>query len=458
MTAPEAHRVQFPMGFFFVGSVVIIVAVLGVWQALHTLYLQDATPATIDLFYTVRAPLIGLSVMLLAVVLTRGRMVEVERRLNLAEESEAKFRALIETAPDAVLIADPFGLIVLANQQAGKMFGYTSSELIGLPMAALLPDEAPGREAQARRRDGSTFPAEVRAAPMEQRGERLTTRMIRDLTERKAAEEERFHAVERLREIERLKQMDAFKTQFINMAAHELGTPLTPVRLQVDLLKMDVTGPLTAQQRRALAILDRNVERLRALLEDVLQVARLQAGRLAVDKQDADLARLLLEAVETFQEPARRAGVHIETRLAPGLHAYVDAKRITQVLFNLISNAIKFTPPGGSIVVEAEGSEEGVVFRVRDTGDGMKPEDISRLFQPFTQVHDRAQRTQPGTGLGLYISKGIVDLHGGHIKAESEGLGKGATFTVALPRGAPQEPTPELVPKDAVSQRARELV
>lgn len=228
----------------------------------------------------------------------------------------------------------------------------------------------------------------------------------------------------------RLAQLDTLRTQFINTAAHELATPLTPIRLQLDLLKARRDAP---RGGRSLEILDRNVDRLRQLVADLLEVARLQAGRMRVDRRPLALDAVVREAIASFAEPARRGGIALEASLPPGIVVEADEGRLLQVMYNLLSNGLKFTPAGGRVEVALERAGEEAVVRVRDSGIGLRPGDIPLLFQPFTQVHDPARAQSKGSGLGLHISKGIVEVHGGRIWAESPGPGLGATFAFALP-------------------------
>lgn len=254
--------------------------------------------------------------------------------------------------------------------------------------------------------------------------------LVRDVTEARRAEEERRIASQRLQEIERLEEMNRFKTQLLNTASHELNTPLTPLRLQTHLLRSGALGGLNERQRKSVAILDRNLGRLSALVGDVLDVARIQAGRLKLRPETIDLATLVAHAVETFEEPALARGIALEVAASEPLAVRADPARLTQVLFNLVSNAMRFTPDGGRIEVRA--LAEGAVARidVADTGIGLERRQIEALFQPFSQVHEDSRG---GTGLGLYISRGILAEHGGAIECESEGPGHGTTFSLRLP-------------------------
>lgn len=230
----------------------------------------------------------------------------------------------------------------------------------------------------------------------------------------------------------RLKELDRIKSRLINSAAHELGTPLTPIKMQLYMLKA-FPDQLNPRQKRAVDILDRNVERLTFLVQDMLDVARLESGKMEIQQEPLDVSDLLREVQETFLDSGTRAGVTMEMQSDRGLWVRGDANRLTQVLYNLLSNALKFTRPGGKIVIAARTHAAEVVVSVSDTGLGLDRAQIDRLFQPFTQVHDPMTVTATGTGLGLYISRGLVSAHGGRIWAESPGIGLGSTFSFALP-------------------------
>jgi signal transduction histidine kinase len=233
----------------------------------------------------------------------------------------------------------------------------------------------------------------------------------------------------------RLEEMDRARGQLVSAVSHELNNALTPIRLQLHLL-FGPEAKLAERERRALRVVDRNVDRLCLLVEDLLDVGRLQAGRFAIAPAPIDLNRVIAEAVESFQEPARKAGVTLHVELTPGLQVDADPRRVIQVMFNLLGNAVKFTPSGGSISVATAREGDAAVVRVRDTGEGLRADDIPQLFQPFRQAPSSGSPNR-GTGLGLYICRGIVEQHGGRIWCASEGPGKGATFGFGLPLERP---------------------
>jgi len=247
---------------------------------------------------------------------------------------------------------------------------------------------------------------------------------------------ERAHEARR-QEMDRLREVDGLKTRFINMAAHELGTPLTPIRMQLHVLGQ--CGGLDERQRRSLSIVVRNVDRLAYLVEDLLSVARLEHRSMRHEPVPVRISALVAEQIDTFQDIADDQGVALVAD-AKDIVCVVDPHRLGQVLQNLIANAVRFTPTGGQVTVSCRPEAHALLVAVRDTGVGLTADQVARLFRPFSQVHDRGPITGDrvlceGSGLGLYICKGIVEMHGGRIWCESEGPGRGATFTLRLPRG-----------------------
>lgn len=248
---------------------------------------------------------------------------------------------------------------------------------------------------------------------------------------------------QRDREVDRLRDIDGMKSRFINTAAHELGTPLTPMRLQLHLLETGSTGPLTKEQERSLRILGRNLSRVTLLVSDMLSISRMEAGELKLRKAAMDIGELVAETSETFVDTARERGITLEHDAASGLVVDGDAARLGQVLYNLTNNALKFTPRGGHVRVRARRRGHEVVVQVQDDGIGLTADEIARLFQPFAKLADQSPHGDPGTGLGLYISRGLVERHGGLLWIESRGKGQGATVSFVIPlreHGAPAVP------------------
>ena len=298
-------------------------------------------------------------------------------------------------------------------------------------------------------RKGRRVWAEVNEAPVVEDGKVVAmVGALTDVTAREEAAAARASAEAQAREIQRLKELDEFKSQFMNMAAHEINTPLTPIKLQVHLLKN--TGDLTPAQRRSVETLERNVIRLSGLVQDVLDSAKLQMRRFPITKRPLDLNEVLTEAYQAFRAPAEHGRIQLQFTPGPLLPVQADALRLSQVLYNFLSNAVKFTPPGGAVRILAAVEDDKVVVRVVDSGRGLTREQMSRLFLPFSQAHDTMKETRGGTGLGLYISKAIVELHGGTAWCQSRGPDQGATFGFALPLDP--NPPPDLGAKPRAAE------
>lgn len=232
---------------------------------------------------------------------------------------------------------------------------------------------------------------------------------------------------------ERLRQEAEFRADFISKAAHELRTPLLPIRVQTHILATALGTRPDPRQQKALDSLSRNLDRLNRLIDDLLEASRLQSGRLKLETVPFELSELVDEAIDNFRPVADQLGLLLLWRPRRGVVVEADPHRILQVLHNLLGNAMKFTPSGGTISVHVDREEKMARLTVSDTGAGLAPEELERLFQPFTQTGAGRESKAPGSGLGLYVAKGIVREHGGQVAAESGGRGKGATFKVELP-------------------------
>lgn len=372
---------------------------------------------------------------------------QMQQQTHVLKDSEEMWRSLAENAPDQIVMIDRTGKILFANQNLASLtreqvvgtslYDYVEpSERSRLETVVRETFETGGRRSYEIRGIGATGPvwyASHMGAVREDDWVVAAIVVSQEVTERKQAEEARAHALQQEREMEQLKQVARLKTDFINAAAHELSTPLTPILVQAHMLRRTGVDTWTPAQRNSFGILDRNLQRLAALLNDVLDGARIQSSRLRVDRRRTDLESIIREAVDSHQAVAHQGGHTVEEDIRGPLWIEADPRRLSQVLDNLLSNAVKFTPSGGRIRVEAVSEQGQAVVRVSDTGLGLTPGQVQRLFEPFTQFHDVSQRTAAGTGLGLYISKGIVEAHGGRIWAESPGPERGATFSFTLP-------------------------
>ncbi|HET6399594.1 MAG TPA: ATP-binding protein, partial [Candidatus Thermoplasmatota archaeon] len=266
-----------------------------------------------------------------------------------------------------------------------------------------------------------------RIPPYEDRPD-LVVLTATDVTERRRAHAQLEAA--RRQQLEHLEKLNAFKAEFIASAAHELGNPLTPLKMQLEILGSK--ADLDPAVEKGIKVIRRSAERLATLVEDMVAVGRFQAGRLELRKAPLDLAQLAEQAIETYKDAAQAAGIKLEAPNLLPTWVHADASHLAQVVNNLVSNAIKYTPQGGLVALGIDAGGGIARLSVADNGIGLSREAKGKLFEPFTRVHDPSLRI-PGTGLGLYICKGIVELHGGRLYAESPGEGKGSTFTVELP-------------------------
>lgn len=228
----------------------------------------------------------------------------------------------------------------------------------------------------------------------------------------------------------RLRELNEMRMQFINTAAHDLRTPLTPLKLAMSTLRLEGQE---AKRPERLDMMQRSVARFELLIEDMLDASRLQAGRLTLKRVPVDLDALVREALESFQDAAKKGGLVFDATGVLPARIDADPLKASQVVMNILSNAVKYTPPGGKVTLSLQEGSQDVTLRVQDTGLGMTPEQMSRLFQPFVRLHEGQPGVPKGTGLGLYITKGIVEAHGGRLTVQSDGPGRGSTFTVAWP-------------------------
>jgi signal transduction histidine kinase len=235
---------------------------------------------------------------------------------------------------------------------------------------------------------------------------------------------------------ESLLELDRFKDRMLALISHDLRSPLTSIRGYVELLLDEETGPLGEDQQRFLNVIKRNSDRLDSQIGDLLMVAGIAEGSLSLNRTAVDLPRLVMEAVETAAPTAQERGIELHAGCEPLHVIYADGPRLSQVLDNLISNAIKYTPAGGRVDVRSFVEDDWVSLSVTDTGLGMSRDELDSIFDPFFRTDDAKERGIKGTGLGLVIVKAIVEGHGGGVRVDSK-PGQGSRFTISLPIDSP---------------------
>jgi PAS domain S-box-containing protein len=379
-----------------------------------------------------------------------------KRAEEALRESEERFRLLVHGVRDcAIYMLAPDGTVSSWSAAAEQMFGYREEEIIGQHRRVFFTDEQrtagrPQRELEKAsaighseeegwrvRKDHSRFWANVLITPIrdDRDGVRGFANVTRDFTERKIADSALRDSEERLRASEAaLREADRQKNRFLAMLSHELRNPLAPIRN--GLYVLDRATPGGEQARRAQAVLHRQVGVLTWLIDDLLDVTRIAHGKIHLRRERLDLNELARRAVEDQRAVFAKREIRLE--LFPAAReVWVDADRVrlAQVISNLLQNAAKFTPRGGETTVSVESNPgcEQAILMVRDTGNGIRPEMLPRLFQAFVQADATVDRSKGGLGLGLALVKGLVELHGGSVTVDSEGVGKGAAFTITLP-------------------------
>ncbi len=386
-----------------------------------------------------------------------------------ALKQDERYRALAESAPDAIVTIDEASIILSVNPATERIFGWASDELVGQSLRILMPEQFRGRHAEGMqrylatgkahlnwrgvalpglRKDGTEFPMEVSFGEFVDGGRHIFSGFMRDISDRVAQQRQIDCATtdlervlqtlgQRVQEAEEARRAaddaNAAKGQFLRMMSHELRTPLNAIGGYVDLLQAGVRGPVTLAQRDDLVRIRSAHGHLLSLINDVLNFARLERGLISVEIRPIPVAGLLgtLEAMIEPQLQSKEIRFDVAA-CARDLTVSADSQKLDQLLLNVLSNAVKFTPAGGRIGVSAKRADGCVLISVTDNGPGIPPDRLSAVFQPFVQVDSTLTRAHDGSGLGLSISRELAHAMGGTITVTSE-LGAGATFTVSLP-------------------------
>ena len=388
---------------------------------------------------------------------TARKRVEAEQQKLDQRLRDQQFytRSLIESDIDALMATDPAGIITDVNRQMEALTGCTRDELIGAPFKNYFtePDRAEAGiklvlrgkrvtnyELTARARDGKTTVVSYNATTFYDRDRTLqgVFAAARDITERKQIEQmlqEKNVELENAKSVaektvERLEEVERLKNDFLSTVSHELRTPLTSIRGSLGLLASGAVGVLSDEVVEVVAIAERNAVRLMVLINDILDLERLETGKIELQFAPVPVEAVLRRAMDSLATFGQKHGVTVE---APEVAAVIwaDADRIVQVLVNLLSNAVKFSPPGGVVTIGVEPRDGWVEFRVTDHGRGVPANFQRAIFERFRQVETSDAREKGGTGLGLAICKSIVEQHGGTIGVDSE-EGKGSTFWFRL--------------------------
>jgi PAS domain S-box-containing protein len=390
---------------------------------------------------------------------TRTAAIAIERKLSDAalrasEEASRRLAAIVESSDDAIISKDLNGIIQSWNHGAERLFGYQASEVIGKPVTILIPeehrDEEPGilerirrgesvdhYECVRRRKDGNRLEISLTVSPMRDAWGKVigASKIARDITQQKRAERELARAHGEAVTASRAKD------DFLAALSHELRTPLNPVLLLASEAAVDPELPPAV--RAQFATIRNNVELEARLIDDLLDLTRITHGKMRLNLAVVDVHTLLNEAVTTVRADLDQKRIQLALEPgAPGRFVRGDAARLQQVFWNVLKNAAKFTPEGGSVRVATREEAGNVVITITDSGIGLTAEERGRIFEAFTQGdHASGQSAHRfgGLGLGLAISRMLMESHGGRIEASSEGRGRGAVFTITLPQAQPAQ-------------------
>jgi two-component system phosphate regulon sensor histidine kinase PhoR len=346
-----------------------------------------------------------------------------------------KYDALIESIGEGLIVIDRDGNIERVNSYASEVLGYSEEELIGRwfpgavivvddigqqveplarPITRALTEGKPVSEfASFLRKDGKTVPVHITASPIIIKGKPAG-------------------AIEVFRDLTSERELDAAKDEFVSIASHQLRTPATGIRGILAMVLAGDFGDLTETQRRYIEMASRSNDRQLSIIEDLLSVARADSGTLELLREKVFITSLISDVIAEHELRLAENQQKLEVDLAPGVVAHIDPEKIKMVVDNLINNASKYTPPGGTVTVILEQADDRAHICVRDTGVGIPPDKISQIFDKFRRVHNELSLPAGGTGLGLYLAQKIVRLHGGEISVASA-VGQGSDFCIYLP-------------------------
>jgi PAS domain S-box-containing protein len=369
-----------------------------------------------------------------------------------------RFAAIVEGSDDAIVGKTLKGIITSWNRGAERIFGYTEEEAVGQPITLIVPPERQHEEIEVLtrvgrgeaiqhfetvrvRKDGQHIDISLSVSPVRNDRDQIigAAKIARDITENKRIESERAQLLARERHARaEAEAASRGKDEFLATLSHELRTPLNAILGWVRMLR---AGSLTdGASDRAIEVIERNTHNLGQLVSDLLDVSRIITGKMTLNVGTVDLVHVIGIVIDSLRPAAEAKRITVQPVLAYTVRPLrADQDRLQQVVWNLLSNAVKFTPEGGRVEVRLTAPDEGARITVTDTGKGISPDFLPYLFERFRQADSTTTRAHAGLGLGLAIVRHIIELHGGTVRAESDGVDKGATFVVDLPYGAPRE-------------------
>jgi len=377
-----------------------------------------------------------------------------------AELSRSRLAAIVDSSDDVIISKTLDGIITSWNRAAERLFGWTAAEAIGQHITLIVPDDRRAEEeevlAQLRRgervdhfetvrvaKDGQRREVSITVSPVTDAAGRIVgaSKIARDVTERRRLEEERASLLAREQEArQEAEALNRAKDQLLATVSHELRTPLNSIFGWAHLIQ--TAGTDEALRTRAINAILRSASAQARLVEDLLDFSRMISGRMRLDFRAADLSAVIEAALEVVRPAAGAKEIALVATLDGSLGTMMGAPdRLQQIVWNLVMNAVKFTPRGGRVEVSVRRASRTVDIVVEDTGEGMAPDFLPHVFEAFRQADSSTTRAHGGLGLGLALVRQLVELHGGRVRAESAGKGRGSTFTVTLPLAVPRSET-----------------
>jgi PAS domain S-box-containing protein len=398
---------------------------------------KDGTPVAISLTVS--------PIRIDGVVVGASKIARDVTETNRIAREAFRLAAIVSSSADAIVGKDLNGVIQSWNRGAERIFGYTAEEAIGRNITLIIPEDRLDEETSVltriraglsvehfetirRRKGGELIHISLTVSPIRDAAGRVigASKIARDVTAQRHLQDQ-------------ADQASRLKDEFLAVLSHELRTPLNTVLGYARILRRDDARMTGEGRERALDALERNAATLTRLVGDVLDTSRIVTGKLRLAMETCPIDQVVEAAVDTVRPAADAKGVRIHLQLERGLSVVGDRDRIQQIMWNLMSNAIKFTPGGGTVTVTLRRTRAGVEIAVADTGIGIGRGDLPYVFQRFWQAQTGVSREYSGLGIGLALARHLVELHGGSIAVESAGRGHGATFTVTLPIASERE-------------------
>ena len=377
---------------------------------------------------------------------------EVKQAEEAALDSQARLSGILKIVPEAVIAIGDDMNIRLFNQGAERIFGYSAKEVLWRPLEILMPESFRDahrkhvegfdrsedtyrlmderQEIAGLRKDGTEFPASASVSKLEVGNEKIFTVMLRDITQRKETEKALIGAKNDAEKANRA------KSEFLAAMSHELRTPLNAILGFADILSNQYFGPISDKYKEYAEDIESSGGHLLTLVNDILDLSAIEAGKQSLVKEKLSTMEIVRECERIIKEKARSLGIDLITKVPKNLPPlYADKRASMQILLNLLANAVKFTPLGGKITMSAKATKRNTTLTITDTGEGIRTENLEKLTDPFTKATSDPYLAEQGWGLGLSITKSLVDLHDGTLDIKSK-VGKGTTVTVTFPNAA----------------------